>query len=72
MTDEQDLGHGVTLWWDADGQGFKWHHPACRSWWPQVICGEGTAGLPITYPPSLPVNTGITPNYAKTIGGVIQ
>ncbi|MDE2101834.1 MAG: hypothetical protein KGL39_31600 [Patescibacteria group bacterium] len=42
-------------------------------WWPTVICGNGTADLPITYPSSLPVNlTGITPKYAETIGGIIQ
>ena len=27
-----DLGHGVWIHWDSDGQGFLWKHPACRPW----------------------------------------
>lgn len=27
-----DIGHGVLIWWDLDGKGFKWRHPKCRPW----------------------------------------
>ena len=27
-----DLGQGVYLIWDHDGQGFSWHHAQCRGW----------------------------------------
>ena len=29
---EHDLGHGVSIMWDDDGQGIAWRHPACRAW----------------------------------------
>lgn len=30
--DDHDIGHGVLLRWDDDGQGFIWKHPGCRAW----------------------------------------
>lgn len=30
--DAIDLGSGVFIHWDSDGQGFLWKHPACRPW----------------------------------------
>jgi hypothetical protein len=30
--DVVDLGLGVFLLWDGDGQGFLWHHWGCRPW----------------------------------------
>lgn len=30
--DVLDLGHEVYILWDGDGQGFLWHHAACRPW----------------------------------------
>lgn len=32
MSDEIDLGSGVILRWDEDGEGFAWRHPECRAW----------------------------------------
>lgn len=26
------LGHDHFLLWDVDGNGFLWHHPACKAW----------------------------------------
>lgn len=27
-----DIGHGVAIKWDDDGEGFVWRHPSCRAW----------------------------------------
>jgi hypothetical protein len=32
MEREHDIGHGVTVRWDDDGQGITWKHPGCRAW----------------------------------------
>lgn len=32
MSDDIDIGHGVSMRWIDNGTGIVWKHPGCRAW----------------------------------------